>query len=183
MKITVEVLKPLEEQEYPTHRLHNACVIKTHVAEKDAGLLLKQSEDDGHIYVEKVEGMFATYTKVEVGSRLLKIQHKPVESYPGGLEEINQLLQDEMKIEVQILKPEKEKKAEEAPADAFPIEPGQVLKMKKDGTVVKIKKASTKPGRWLVQVSGTGAPKIVDSKDFENPETAGDDLDWREKGK
>ena len=95
--------KDLLQQGYDADLLFFASVTKKDL-EQEAGLTLYQNPNNGHVYVQDVFSLFETFTEVEIGNRLLKVQDRMVEDYSGGLDEINQLLSDDKVITVDVLK-------------------------------------------------------------------------------
>ena len=90
-------------QQYKAEDIIFASVVKAELSE-DPGLELKKHHIDGKIYVKNVHGLFQKYTNIESGQRLVKIQDKFVEDYPGGLSEITKILQTDKEIDVQVTK-------------------------------------------------------------------------------
>ncbi|KAL3936333.1 MAG: hypothetical protein SGBAC_008330 [Bacillariaceae sp.] len=143
-----------------------------------AGLRLMEDEE-GVIRVKKVEGAFEMFTEVKAGDRLLEFQGKDVSTYEGGIKEIKQLIKQSLKVQVRVLKPageisqnedeENDDGDDNTSAMTLEIAAGDRLVlhgMDKDpelnGKMVKVKRESSKKGRWLVQVQETGKMMIVD---------------------
>ena len=69
---------------------------------RNAGLHLTHYKDG--IYVYKVDGLFDMFTPVTAGQKLLKVQDRDVTEYSGGIDEIQQVIDQEDKVSVQVYK-------------------------------------------------------------------------------
>ena len=65
---------------------------------------LELQEDGNKIYISDVFGLFRAWTNVQVGQQVIKLQNKFVDVYPGGIEEIRNVLLQEKEISIQVLK-------------------------------------------------------------------------------
>ena len=135
---------------------------------KDAGLQLNQKEDG--IYVSSVGGAFNMFTEIKVGDRLLKIQDKFVEDMT--MEDIDKILNEDKKIEVEVLKHRLQESTTSVMTDDLEIEKGDILRLQDltatpelNGKTIKIIKESYKEGRYLVQVCN-GEKMMVDMKNL-----------------
>eukprot|EP00980_Cylindrotheca_fusiformis_P002122 scaffold476_cov120-Cylindrotheca_fusiformis.AAC.2 len=149
------------------------CVTKASV-NQDAGLHLEEREDDGAIVVSRVDGIFATFTEIEAGHRLVKFQTKPVEDFEGGIDEINQLLKDDLRIEVDVVDESRLRKIIPIVNEVY-VAAGMYCKVHNNpldpdlnGSVVLVKKASIKEGRWLVETP-QGKKLIMESGSLDVP--------------
>jgi hypothetical protein len=152
-----------------------ACITKTNV-KQNAGLHLVEN-NDGTICVDLVDGAFGSFTEVKPGDRLLKIQGKDVGTFEGGVEEINRLIKESLRIEIEVLQPRKAKDDCDPTSVVTLIAAGDMMTLQDltvtpelNGKLVKVKRESTKEGRWLVEVQGSGEKMIVDCKNLLMPE-------------
>lgn len=153
-----------------------ASITKTNI-KQNAGLHLKQSED-GTILIDRVDGAFQMFTEVKPGNRLLKIQEQNVEAL--GLKKIQKLIKESMRVEVEVFQPRDDDDNDDDNDDddatsvmTVEIVAGDSMTLQNltatpdlNGKVVKIKRESSKEGRWLVQVTSSGEMMIVDAKNL-----------------
>ncbi|CAJ1968365.1 unnamed protein product [Cylindrotheca closterium] len=160
-------------QKYNVKDLLWASITKPSL-KQNAGLHLMEDED-GVIRVERVDGAFEMFTQVKPGDRLLEFQEQDVSCYEGGIKEIEKLIKESLKVQVRVLKPSADVEEEEdddddtsamtleiAAGDTLVLHYGTNDKDGLNGKMVKIKRESSKKGRWLVQVQDTGKMMIVD---------------------
>eukprot|EP00980_Cylindrotheca_fusiformis_P021765 scaffold8595_cov134-Cylindrotheca_fusiformis.AAC.1 len=157
----------------PKHLLW-ASITKTNV-KQNAGLHVTKKED-GHIWVDRVDGAFEMFTQVQPGDRLLKIQEKDVASYT--LEEIENIIRTSMRVEIEVYQPRPYDGDQSDATSVMTVEivPGDIVTLQNmtatpelNGKLVKIKRQSTKEGRWLVEVGSTGEKMIADEKNLKMP--------------
>lgn len=77
-----------------------ASITKSEMME-DAGL--KLTEYNGDIIIYEVGGVFEMFTNVKKGSRLLKLQGKPVDEY-SSLDEIKEVMKKERTVKIEAVK-------------------------------------------------------------------------------
>jgi hypothetical protein len=149
-----------------------ASITKTN-AKQNPGLHLKETRT-AHFCVDRVDGAFGIFTEVKPGDRLLKIQGKDVGTFKGGVEEINILIKESMRIEVQVFRPRSDNDDCDATSVmTLEIAGGDIMTLQNltvtpelNGELVKVKRESTRKGRWLVEVRGSGEKLIVDGKNL-----------------
>lgn len=66
---------------------------------------LELEEDCGKVYITNIYGLFRAWTNgIQVGQQVIKLQNKFVDVYPGGIEEIRNVLLRDKEISIQVLK-------------------------------------------------------------------------------
>lgn len=91
----------LEEANWDVKSLVFSEVTKAEVTD-DVGLVIEQRSNDGNYYAKEVTELFATYTALAVGHRILKLQNKDIRQY-DGMKEINDVLKNDMTITIESL--------------------------------------------------------------------------------
>jgi hypothetical protein len=86
--------------EYDPKDFLAAEITKTDVRQETG---LKLTEQEGKYLISQVDGVFKMFTEVEPGYQLIKLQDKDVKDYKS-LDEINKVLDGDLKISVQVLK-------------------------------------------------------------------------------
>ena len=167
-------------EQYKVKDLLWASITKTNLTQ-EAGLHLHY-DDEGVIRVQKIDGAFEMFTDVKPGDRLLELNEQDVSSFEGGLEEIKQVIKESLRVQVRVLRFSAEVLEEDDDIDdddeeKMEINIGDTLVVYGSGNkdlenkIVEIKRASTKPGRWLAKVQDTGKMTIVDEKHLFPPES------------
>lgn len=91
----------LEEANHDVRALFFSQVTKKD-SEQDSGLVVDQRSDN-NFYVKEASGLFAAYTGIAVGHRILKLQNKDIRKFKGGVAEINTTLKSDLTISVESL--------------------------------------------------------------------------------
>ena len=163
------------EIEYNAKDLLWASITKT-LPTQNAGLHLIQTQE-GKIQINRVDGIFEMFTEVKPGYILRKFQGKVVEDYES-IDEIRDLIQNAMRIEIEVLKPTNDDDSQPPSLTDISIAPGDIMKLKNmtltpdmNGELIKIKRAAKKQGRWLVQVSRTREKLMVEMENLLLPQS------------
>eukprot|EP00339_Tiarina_fusa_P018711 CAMPEP_0117037682 /NCGR_PEP_ID=MMETSP0472-20121206/26569_1 /TAXON_ID=693140 ORGANISM="Tiarina fusus, Strain LIS" /NCGR_SAMPLE_ID=MMETSP0472 /ASSEMBLY_ACC=CAM_ASM_000603 /LENGTH=190 /DNA_ID=CAMNT_0004747709 /DNA_START=106 /DNA_END=678 /DNA_ORIENTATION=+ len=133
----------------------------------DFGLDMERSDDDGHFYITRAEGLAREFTEVKVGDRLLKFQDRDPSEF--SLEDIHQILKKELKISFETLHPEI--MSESITEIEIEIEIGDVVPLagmedeSLNGRDVQVLRES-KNGKWLVKVLDSEAKILVHSSNL-----------------
>ena len=102
-------IRPLSNHSQRNSSYRMEDLIHASVTKADSNLHdnpgLELEEDCGKVYITNIYGLFRAWTNgIQVGQQVIKLQNKFVDVYPGGIEEIRNVLLRDKEISIQVLK-------------------------------------------------------------------------------